>query len=224
VVKVRLEVAQAAVCAAVLSGCSRTDLLLGDVGPQDGSADDGGFPASPPQGPCNAVVQEHAMEGRNHVAICSYVDYLTKPPNSGNHYPIWLAYKSYATPMPQGFWVHNLEHGSIVLSYNCALNDGHVGCQGDVDAAQQMLDALPTDPLCTAAGEGVSHRTVMTPDPNLDVPFAASAWTWTLRADCFDPVAFQAFAMAHYGMGPEEICGNGEDFSGQIPQGCGDDQ
>jgi hypothetical protein len=86
-----------------------------------------------------------------------------------------------------------------------------------------MLDGMQPDPFC--AGTGVTRRTLMTPDPNLDVPFAASAWTWTLRADCFDPVAFGAFANAHYDMGPEEVCGQGLDLMMYPPPaGCGEDQ
>lgn len=138
--------------------------------------------------------------------VCSPVEYRTKPPSSGNHYPFWAAYKAYATPVPEGFWVHNLEHGTIVISYNCP-----AGCASDVAAAAQMLAALPQDPECVSLGEGVYRRSLMTPDPKLDVPFAASAWGWTLRARCFDPVAFQAFALAHYNQGPEDLCNQGED-------------
>jgi len=64
-------------------------------------------------------------------------------------------------------------------------------------------------------------RMVMTPDPNLDVKFAASAWGWTLRADCFDPEAFGDFVGAHYAQGREAVCGQGEDLSGGVPAGCG---
>ena len=77
--------------------------------------------------------------------------------------------------------------------------------------------------MCTSQGGGLRHRFVMTPDPRLDVRFAASAWGWTLRADCFDPVAFLAFATAHYGQGPEATCANGADVVGTAgaPAGCG---
>jgi hypothetical protein len=165
------------------------------------------------------VVQQHSIEGATHVPECSYVDYGTLPPSSGDHYAIWAAYQSYALPVPEGYWVHDLEHGAVVFTYHCE----DAGCAGDVAAAQQLLDAYPDDPLCTAAGEGVRHRLVMTPDPRLDVPFAASAWGWTLRAGCFDPAAFGDFLRAHYGQGPETTCGQGVDPVGDAgaPAGCG---
>jgi hypothetical protein len=176
------------------------------------------YAASAPLGTCGAVVQQHVIEGRTHVATCSVVDYGTKPPSSGNHYPIWAAYKTYTTPIPEGFWVHNLEHGTIVLSYNCP-----GGCDAEVAAAAEMLAGLPQDPECFSLGEGVLRRTLMTPDPKLDVPFAASAWGWTLRARCFDPVAFRAFAVAHYNQGPEDICQDGNDPTVGFPSNCGDE-
>ena len=64
----------------------------------------------------------------------------------------------------------------------------------------------------------------MTPDPNLDVEFAASAWGWTLRAKCFDAATFQSFALRHYNQGREDLCGDGEDVSSGLAVDCGVDQ
>jgi hypothetical protein len=151
------------------------------------------------------------------VAVCSHVTYLTKPPSSGDHYPIWAAYQTYLAAIPEGFWVHNLEHGAVVLSYNCP-----GGCASDVAAAQTWINALPDDPQCNPSAGDARVRVIMSPDPNLDVKFAASSWGWTLRAECFDPVAFGAFAVAHYGQGREVICAEGQDLSSGIQDGCGE--
>jgi hypothetical protein len=175
------------------------------------------YEAGAPTGPCDAVEQQQAVEGFLHVPVCSYVDYLTKPPSSGNHYPIWAEYKTYTSPIPEGFFVHNLEHGTIVLTYDCP-----DGCAADVAAAQAMLDALPADPDCAAQGSPVRRRSLMTPDPKLDVEFAASAWGWTLRAKCFDAAAFQAFALKHYNQGREDICADGDDVSVGLQANCGE--
>jgi hypothetical protein len=180
----------------------------------------GSYPASAPVGPCGAVTQQHALEGETHVPACSYVDYHTNPPSSGNHYSTWAAFISYAQPVPEGYWVHDLEHGAIVITYNC----GEAGCAQDVAAAEAMINEFPEDPICDTIATGVRARFVLTPDPHLDVPFAASAWGWTLRANCFDKDAFLAFAQAHYGHGPEVLCGQGVDVIGTsaAPAGCGD--
>ena len=155
------------------------------------------------------------LEGANHVTACTYVAYQSNPPSSGDHYPVPTQHKSYTTPVPRGFWVHNLEHGGVVFSYNCP-----AGCADEVAAAQAVIDAAPIDPTCSASG--TARRVLMTPDPHLDVRFAASAWGFTLRADCFDPAAFAAFLTAHYGMGPEAVCWDGPDQSLGQPAMCGE--
>ncbi len=196
-------------------GAAESEAVTGDAPDAGGSPDDG--LSSEDGGACGAVVEQHAIEGATHVAVCAPVTYLTKPPSSGNHYPIWAAYESYPLAIPEGFWVHDLEHGAVVLSYDCP-----AGCAADVAAAQRWIDNLPDDPICSPAAGDARIRIVMTPDPNLDVKFAASAWGWTLRADCFDPVAFDAFFRAHYGQGSEALCAQGEDLSLGVQDGCGE--
>jgi len=137
-----------------------------------------------------------------HVPIGTDITWSSNPPSSGPHYPIWAAYQAYASPVPRGYYVHDLEHGAVVLLYNCPS-----GCPDVVAALQAVSDAIPDDPLC--AGEGVRVRTVITPDPLLDVPVAAAAWGWTYKAQCADVPTLTSFALANYGNGPEVLCANG---------------
>ena len=132
--------------------------------------------------------------------ICSPISYGTNPPSSGNHYPIWAAYQTYERAIPRGFWVHSLEHGAVVFTYNCP-----GGCADEVAVLQSFIDGLPAD-----CGD-TKRRVILTPDPELDVRFAASAWGNTLRASCFDRDAFSSFYTAHYDHAPESICGGGAD-------------
>ncbi|MGD0524289.1 MAG: DUF3105 domain-containing protein [Polyangiaceae bacterium] len=187
--------------------CGRTGLLDDDdavVDPDGATLNPGDGPPSAPMGPCNAVVQQRAIEGFTHVPICSPVTYISNPPSSGNHYPIWAAFQTYDFAAAEGYWVHDLEHGAIVFTYNCP-----AGCDADVAAAQAYIDAMPDDPLCEPDAGDPRVRMTMTPDSNVTTEFAASSWGWTLRADCFDPVTFGAFVQAHYGQGREMLCGQG---------------
>jgi hypothetical protein len=149
---------------------------------------------------CGAVVQQHPIAGASHVPECSPVSYATNPPASGDHYPTWAAYGEYATPLARGFWVHNLEHGSVVVSYGC---DG--ACDADLESARSWMSALRVDDFCLRQGLA-TPRALLTPDPELDTTWAASAWGFTLRADCFEPEVFGDFYDAHVGRGPEDIC------------------
>jgi hypothetical protein len=168
-------------------------------------SDDGASSPSGDGGACNVVVESQPNGGHLHTPDCTPVTYDSNPPSSGTHYPDWAMYKTYLAPVPWGFLVHDLEHGAVVLSYNCP-----DGCKDEVAQAQALLDALPPDRAC-----GNSRmRTVLVPEPDLTVRWAASAWTWTLRADCFDSPAFAAFITAHYqGPDTEAACGGGVDLS-----------
>ncbi len=151
---------------------------------------------------CVSTIEQHADEGATHVPCTQSVPYMTNPPSSGNHYACWAAYRTYTSPIPWGNLVHSLEHGAMILLYNCPQ-----GCAADVAAMQAFIDGLPLDANCGASlGK---DRIILMPDPDLDVRFAATAWTWTLKADCFDPGAFRQFFDQHYDHGREVICEDG---------------
>lgn len=185
---------------ALLAGCARPPLSTLDA---SGGALDAPFESISIDGAeCTTTVQQHTDEGAVHISCTSPTDYLTDPPSSGNHYNCWAAYQTYAAPIPWGNLVHSLEHGAMVIVYNCP-----EGCADDVATIQSFIDGLPLDKDC-APSLG-RNRIILMPDPMLDVRFAASAWTWTLRADCFDPGAFRQFFNDHYDHGREVICSNG---------------
>jgi hypothetical protein len=158
-----------------------------------------------PDASCPVTIDSPPLLPGTHVAIGSDVEWNSNPPSSGPHYPVWAAYQAYGSPVPRGYYVHDLEHGAIVLLYHC----GDAGCPDVVAALHAVSDAVPDDPMCTAAGQGVRVRTIITPDPLLDVPVAAVAWGWTYKAECADFATLKAFALEHYGRGTEALCANG---------------
>jgi hypothetical protein len=186
------------ICAALMLGCSGTDDRTGS-NEQD-----------LPGGACNVVPKSATGLTQLHHTACSPLDYPDNPPIGGDHYSVWAAFQSYSFAVPRGFWVHDLEHGAVVFSYNCP-----DGCVDEVAAVQALIDALPSDPLCE--GMGVPRRVVLTPDPLLDVRWGLSAWGHTLRADCVDAERFQQFYLNHFGLGPERLCNPGSDFAGVPP-------
>ena len=201
---------------AALVGCSSTDAPANsppfdadfthcpvDAGTESSTSEAAADSSAEPEAEafaCTVSFACNAIEGALHQPICSPLTYGTNPPSSGNHYPIWAAYKTYAAPFLPGFWVHDLEHGAVVLTYNCP-----GGCADDVVRIQAFIDKLPAD--CGTP----PRRIVLLPDPDLDVRFAASAWGYTLKAACFEEASFGAFVAAHYGQGLEDICSDGVD-------------
>ena len=187
---------------------------LGGAGATAGEAGGPDVGAGGAAGECEAVTAEHVLASGIHVTTCTAIEYATNPPSSGEHYPVWADFGVYDFPLPRGFWMHNLEHGAVVVTYNCE------GCDADIVAAKAWLAGLSPDATC-AAGPA---RVLLVPDPELDVPWAASAWGFTLRAKCFDAVAFSDFVTAHAGgaLAPEAgICTTGVDFRMDGVDTCG---
>jgi len=179
-------------------------------------------PSTVDGGVCAMTTQTHPSEGGAHVNVCSQVTYGTNPPSSGNHYPNWAAFGVYQFALPRGFWVHNMEHGAVVISYNCP-----EGCDDELAALTTWFNALPVDAACQLQG-AISPRALLVPDPSLDVRFAGSAWLHTLRADCFDAAAFTEFYDSNVGHGLEAVCTSGTEFRGPdgnptaaLPANCG---
>lgn len=148
---------------------------------------------------CDSVSEEHPPLSASHLASCSAVSYDSNPPSGGNHYDVWAAFQSYDFAVPAGFLVHSLEHGAVVFWYNCP-----DGCAEEVAQASAMLDSFPLDPLC--AGTSTPRRAILVPSPDLDARWAASAWGFLQKADCFNELALRSFYAEHYGQGPERLC------------------
>jgi hypothetical protein len=159
---------------------------------------------------CGAVEREYTLAEPEHVANCTPIKYGSNPPSSGTHYGTWAAFRTYSTPIERGFAVHSMEHGAVVISYNCD------DCDAEIAAAEALITELDVDPLCCsseAACAAPVSRMILMPDPELDVRFAAASWGFTLKASCFEPEVFRAFAQAHRGRGPEAVCADGADVS-----------
>lgn len=157
---------------------------------------------------CSAVERSYPPPlSRNHVTLCSLVDYDTNPPSGGDHYPLWPRYGVYDYAIPREFYVHSLEHGGVVITHSCD------DCDGEVEQAKELVQATdPAAACCSAAGcpSGVTNQLVLTPDPGLDTAWAASAWEFTLTADCFESDVFANFIAEHRdsAVAPELVCDN----------------
>jgi hypothetical protein len=84
-------------------------------------------------------------EGRNHVTRPEVVTYKHQPPSSGNHYNDSLAPRPWGanqTAIQPEEYVHNLEHGGIVLVYKCTGGE----CDDAYSQAQTLFGQLPQAP------------------------------------------------------------------------------
>ncbi len=107
------------------------------------------------------------------------------PPLGGDHCPTWLNCRQWTTPQPKCNWIHNLEHGALVIAYHCSNCDALVQSLEDYRAAH--TDAL------------------LTPDPELPDKVAVMVWGFGWLGDGFDPAAFDEVASHQNEESPEHI-------------------
>ena len=135
-----------------------------------------------------------------HIAPPAQVQYDHDPPTSGCHYNIQgqapVAPGVYDKEIPAEYWVHNLEHGYVVVLYNCPS-----GCDSDLQKLVAWHKGLPPDP---AANGAIPYAKVLVlPWHTMPKKFAAVSWDYYSGWDTLDISQVQAFYDNHVGHAPE---------------------
>lgn len=124
------------------------------------------------------------------------IDYANEPPTSGKHYPVWAEYGAYQEVIPAPYFVHNLEHGAIVVLYRCP--DGGATCPEVVSLLEEVYAAAPP-------GKYGEVKMVVTRYPDLETPYAVLAWNRSLPLREHDEEAILEFYRAWVDRGPEDV-------------------
>lgn len=141
---------------------------------------------------------------RNYVAMhkCMYekIEYDTDIPLYGTHRPLWPVYGEYKF-LPKQRWLHNMEHGAVVMLYHPCANPLEV----------KKLKTLVT---------GCLRRHVITPYNLLpeDRPLTLVTWGCQLAMSYVNPSAVRKFIRQHALRGPEQISTDGDFMEGLISQ------
>ncbi len=131
--------------------------------------------------------ESFCSEGRGHVPFASEVRYESNPPHSGPHYGETTFWGLHGSTVDRGTYVHNLEHGGIVLAYNCT------DCDDEIRAFADLVAERP------------DMRILVTRDVDLPTRFAAISWTWSWTFGAIDADALMCFVDQHEGLAPEDI-------------------
>ena len=134
--------------------------------------------------------------GREHASLGAFVKYALCPPATGKHYlstgdgPIRAGvYGPDDQAIPQG-WIHNLEHGALVLLYRCT--DGDTACSESGQAALNQFNAsFPNSPICDVPKGGVGP--IVARFDQMKWPYAAIVWGLVLPLDTLDTNQIYAF-------------------------------
>jgi hypothetical protein len=125
--------------------------------------------------------------------------YAANPPASGPHYPVWASWGVHDDVVERGLWVHNVEHGGVVLLIGPSAS-------ADAEAAlRQAFEDTDADPACG------HNRILLTRDPELDDAVAAVAADRVLVPGPFDNGVLSSdrvveFVLACRGLAPEDVC------------------
>jgi hypothetical protein len=101
------------------------------------------------------------------------------PPTGGLHYVSPATCRAATSAVPRCNWIHNLEHGHVVLAYNCPS-----GCPDVVAALDALRREVPT-------GTNGVRRALLTPDPQLPQRVGAVVWGWSYSGDEVDADAIR---------------------------------
>ncbi len=151
---------------------------------------------------CLAAVSAHAQDGvgrkmpdrgQKHVEQGTAIPYEEYPPTSGPHWPVVAKWGVYPEPVPAEVFVHNLEHGGIVLLYNCASP-----CPDVVRQLQAIYPALPKS-------KHGHVKVVVSPSARIKTRFALLAWTRLDEFDTLDRERIVRFVRAWQDKAPEDV-------------------
>ena len=161
--------------------------------------------ASPAEGASPQPGYVQPDMGNTHVAVGTVVTYTYCPPASGRHFnasgvgPIPARpYGPNDSVIPEG-WVHNLEHGGLVILYR--------GAEADQAALRALYDAIPDSPVCGFQPGGQSPGPLIARFDQMAWPYAALVWDRILPLETVDQAAILDF-YARYGelTNPEKLC------------------
>ncbi len=141
-------------------------------------------PYSPSPPDTNTAPVGHAIDEMPHYHVTegTQITYMHNPPTSGCHYSLGsgiaplkpgIYQPTQSTKLTPEYWVHNLEHGYVVVSYNCPS-----GCLSDLQTLQSWYLSLPPD-----AGGAVPYaKFIAVPYSAQKEKFDIESWDW------FDPL------------------------------------
>ena len=154
--------------------------------------------------------QKFPDEGRDHIEVGKAVDYKTNPPTSGKHYADWLRTGVYSESRDDRNLVHSLEHGYIIMSYNCDKSLQSSVSSGDATDSAMLSENFRSDDCHKLVDDLIKifekkdlKKLIIIPRSNLDSRIALTAWNYLDKFNEFDQSRIEKFIDAHRDMGPE---------------------
>lgn len=155
-----------------------------------------GTPTAAPKPTANANGIAIPTEEPFHLPPNQTGKYKTYPPSSGVHYGNYLEWGLYKQEVPPEYWVHSLEHGGIVILFNCKyLPD----CDKAKSALETFWDNAPPD------AKFGNIKILITPNSKITNAITALAWGYQLDLTSLDESTLLKFYLKYVNQGPELV-------------------
>ena len=144
-------------------------------------------------------------EGRNHVDPSTTPTYNFYPPASGPHYSVsgsapvpWQTIATSSSPLLEGQYIHNLEHGGIAILYDCPSGPDCTTLRNQLE--NYVKNQAPREPTFNEV------KIVMSPySRGMQKKVALVAWDYIQFLDGYDQNAITRFYENHVDKGPEQV-------------------
>lgn len=147
----------------------------------------------------NQVGVRIADEGGGHVTVDTPLVYKHYPPSSGKHYDTAQPAGINKTEVPEGNWVHSLEHGYIVVLLRC----NGTSCDETYRQLQDLFErGLPKSKFGNVKFIATPYGHAYTAG---DAPITLVAWNYEAKLQGFDRDKIVRFYTQHVDRGPEDI-------------------
>ena len=132
--------------------------------------------------------------GGQHVQIGQqHAPYNSLPPTSGAHWDAPADWGIYHEAVPEELWVHNLEHGGIVILYNCPQDCPDLTAKFDA-----LFKSAPRSKLGNV-------KLLVTPYSKISNRLTLVAWNYYLPLDDYDDTVIRGFMLNHLDKAPEQV-------------------
>ena len=143
---------------------------------------------------------QHPEQARNHIPRGQKHDpYNSDPASSGPHYAdsgAPTSWGTYVEEVPDEVFLHNEEHGGMVVTYNPQL------LPADQLKKLRALFAAPSSNKDFSPG-----KFILTPRSKDTHAIELASWRWTMNLDGYDEATLMKFFRQHVGQSPEPAAG-----------------
>jgi hypothetical protein len=137
------------------------------------------------------------IQGADHIAVGQPHDpYSSEPPTSGPHYDQPAQAGFYDEAPQDEYLVHNMEHGHIIIWYNCSA----LSTDSCDDLKAQIRDVMGRAGVSAITG---TLKLVAAPRPSMENVLTLTSWGHLYRLEAFDDGAILEFVRAYRDEAPE---------------------